>query len=364
MKKPDYSNSILNVSNSILHFYNIKTIYNGIDILDKELKNNYNHIVLILLDGMGINIIKKHLSENDALRKNIKKEISSVFPPTTVAATNSVLSGFPPFVHGNLGWMQYNKFTDSYPIVFKNIDYYDESKILEEQFQKKYLNYKDIFAQIKDKQPDLMVTSIFPDFIEGGCASFTEEVDRVLSIVKNKKSFTYCYWTDPDATIHEKGVNSIETGVVMKKLNNEYERLLDNISNDVLVITIADHGLIDVEEINLFEYENITKYFKRKPALEPRATAFYIIDNEYENFEKEFNKTFGKYFLLFTKEEVLRSGLFGWGIKHELFDDFIGDYLAIAFSTKMFSLSVGSMFAAHHAGITEEELMVPLIINK
>lgn len=364
MKKPDYNNSILNVTNSILHFYGIKTEYSGIKILDKKLDRNYNHVVLILLDGMGINIINNHLNENAGLRKNIKREISSVFPPTTVAATNSVLSGLPPFVHGNLGWMQYNKFDDSYPIVFRNIDYYDGTKVLVENFQKKYLDYKDIFTQIKEKQPEMVVTSIFPDFIEGGCSSFGEEVDRVLNIVKSKKSFTYCYWTDPDATIHEKGVNSIEVSLIMKALNNDYERLIDNVNDDVLVITIADHGLIDIEEINIFECANITKYLKRRPALEPRATVFYINENENEQFEKEFNKTFGSDFLLLTKEEVLKSGLFGSGVKHHLFDDFIGDYLSIAISNKMFAFTSDSNFVAHHAGIMEEEMMVPLIINK
>lgn len=363
MKKPDYTNSILNVTNSILHFYDIETAYNGIELLDKKLERNYNHIVLILLDGMGINIINNHLSEKDSLRKNIKKEIFSVFPPTTVAATNSVLSGLPPFVHGNLGWMHYNKFADNYPIVFKNIDYY-ENKVLEEDFREKYLNYQDIFSQIKEKHPDIIVTSLFPDFIEGGSSSFGEEVDRVLNIVKNKNSFTYCYWINPDAIIHEKGVNSIETSLIMKSLNNEYERLLENIDDDVLVITIADHGLIDIEEIMLFEYQNITKFFKRKPALEPRATAFYIKDNEFDNFEKEFNKTFGSDFLLLSKEEVLKSGLFGTGIKHQFFDDYIGDFLSIGKFNKMFTLSGESKFFAHHAGITEQEMMVPLIINK
>jgi len=364
MKKPDYNNSILNVTNSILHFYGIKTEYSGIKILDKKLDRNYNHVVLILLDGMGINIINNHLNENAGLRKNIKREISSVFPPTTVAATNSVLSGLPPFVHGNLGWMQYNKFEDCYPVVFKNIDYYDEDRILIEKFQKEYLNYKDIFVQIKEKHPDYLVTSIFPDFIVGGCASFSEEVDRILEIVKSKNSFTYCYWTDPDATIHETGVNSLKTSLVMNNLNNEYERLVNNVDDDVLIITIADHGLIDVEEIKIFEYENITKFFKRNPALEPRATAFYIKENQLKNFEKEFKKTFGKDFLLLSKEEVLNSELFGQGNKHNLFDDFIGDYLSIAITNKMFSLSNDGKFVAHHAGLSELEMIVPLIINK
>ena len=65
------------------------------------------HIIYVLLDGLGLNVVKKHLSKDDALRKYCLKGISSVFPPTTVAATNAVLSATPPIVNGHIGWVQY-----------------------------------------------------------------------------------------------------------------------------------------------------------------------------------------------------------------------------------------------------------------
>ena len=106
IKFPDYNNSIMNVSNSILKYYGVKTNYNGIDILDKKLENEYNHIIYILLDGMGSNIVKKLLKKSDGLRRYMRKEITSVFPPTTVAATDAVISGVPPITNGHLGWVQ------------------------------------------------------------------------------------------------------------------------------------------------------------------------------------------------------------------------------------------------------------------
>ena len=38
---PNYENSILNLINSILHYYHVETKYNGIDILDKRLEKEY-----------------------------------------------------------------------------------------------------------------------------------------------------------------------------------------------------------------------------------------------------------------------------------------------------------------------------------
>lgn len=37
---PDYENSILNLINSILKYYNVTTKYNGLSILDQKLEKN------------------------------------------------------------------------------------------------------------------------------------------------------------------------------------------------------------------------------------------------------------------------------------------------------------------------------------
>ena len=63
-----------------------------------------------------------------------------------------------------------------------------------------------------------------------------------------------------------------------------------------------------------------------------------------------------------TKKELYDSGLLGYGTKHPLLDDFIGDFLAISTSDKMFNFKGHSLFKGHHAGLTKDEMQVPLII--
>ena len=43
IKYPDYTNSIINVSNTFLHHYGIQTEFNGIKELEKQLESNPNH---------------------------------------------------------------------------------------------------------------------------------------------------------------------------------------------------------------------------------------------------------------------------------------------------------------------------------
>ena len=92
---PNYDHSILNLINSILRKYNVQTNYKGLPVLDEKLKENHDNIVLIILDGMGNNILE-NISKNGFFNKNKIDKITSVSPSTTTAAITTYYSGKPP----------------------------------------------------------------------------------------------------------------------------------------------------------------------------------------------------------------------------------------------------------------------------
>ena len=59
MIRPDYNNSILNLITSILKYYNVESKYNSLPEIDEILKKDYNNVVLLILDGMGENILNE-----------------------------------------------------------------------------------------------------------------------------------------------------------------------------------------------------------------------------------------------------------------------------------------------------------------
>ncbi|AIO19314.1 Type I phosphodiesterase / nucleotide pyrophosphatase [Candidatus Izimaplasma bacterium HR1] len=359
---PDYNNSILNVTNSILKYYGVKTKYSTIPLLDMELAKGYNHIIYILLDGMGVNVINKHLDKSQALRKHIKKEITSVFPPTTVAATDAVLSGLPPLVNGHIGWTQYFKDEDMDVVVFLNEDYYT-NKIPKEDLRTKYLSFKKIYEQITDVNPNIETTEFFPAFRPNGSKSFNEQIEKVLIKTHNTdQSFNYIYWTEPDFTEHIYGTDSEQVKDVLNNLNKDFEELIDNITDDTLVITIADHGLTNIKETILYDYPDVTDLLKRKPSIEPRAANFFVKDGKQKEFKENFNKHFSNHFKLYTKQEFLDSKLLGEGTPHPKLDEFLGDFFAISISEYMFIFDKSSNYIGHHAGLSKDEMIVPLIM--
>ncbi|HKL61700.1 MAG TPA: alkaline phosphatase family protein [Acholeplasma sp.] len=359
---PDYHNSILNVSASILKHYGVKTNHSDISELTVHLDNNPKHVILVLLDGMGMNILKENTDPNFLLRKHIKKEITSVYPSTTVAATTSVISGLSPFEHGHIGWTQYNKKEDSNTVVFLNTDFYDEKKVLKENFKDRELYYETIFEKIKDKNPNLRVNELFPNFRPKGFASFKQQVEALISISKGTPSFSYCYWTQPDYLIHESGVKSDDVKALMSSLEANYKYLCENVSKDTLIITIADHGLVDIKAIPIIKEKVLLSTLKRLPSVEPRCCAFFVKDDQHDLFKSEFKRIFDDKFMLMTKKEFFDSKLLGAGEKHIGLDDYVGDYMAIATSPYIISFKEENFFKAHHAGLLTDEMTVPLLI--
>ena len=57
---PDYNDSILNLSCSILNHYGIAAKHPGLPEVDSILSQNFKHVVVILLDGLGMNILENN----------------------------------------------------------------------------------------------------------------------------------------------------------------------------------------------------------------------------------------------------------------------------------------------------------------
>lgn len=361
--RPDYRRSIVNLTSSLLKHFDLETYHPSLSALDEVLKRDYKHILLVVLDGMGENILDAHLKQEDLLKQARKSTLTSVFPATTTAATTSLMSGKTPYEHGFLGWNQFFKNEDIHYEIFMGTDFYDKDKEIPKDFHKKHFEYKSALESIKEKHPSLCVKAFQPTPVdEKGHETFKEGVDRYLSMQRDApRSFAYLYSQAPDLHAHEYGTESIEVNRGMRTLNNELTRLRHTMDDDTLVVVTADHGLIDIVEIPLFEFHDLTSTFEHLPANEPRMTNFFIKDTHREHFINFFNEHFSKYFNLYTKNELLSKKLLGHGEKHPHVDECLGDFIAVAKSKYMFKLSDDKSHKAHHAGITDAEMRVPLI---
>jgi hypothetical protein len=374
--RPDYDNCILNIVSSILKHYGIDTGYSTIDLLDNILLKNYKNIVLMIFDGMGADVLEKNLRPESFLRSNIKRRVTSVFPSTTTAAMTAYYSGLSPNEHGWLGWSLYFKEFNGCIDTFTNQDSFSKTNNYSLHAAYTLMPYKSIFQLIDEANGYVKSYTVIPEKItmadgpniEVRISSEESLFDSILELCnKEGRKFIMSYWLEPDSTMHEKGCYTDDVKLYMQKLDELVLKMHKEL-NDTVVIISADHGQIDISgEIYLNEIPEIDECLVMPPSIEPRAASLFVKPGMEEVFEERFKKYFSDDFILIPREVVLSSGLLGKGKPHRKVDDFIGNYLACAVTGKLLRYRTLTyrepyVFKGHHAGLTEKEMLVPLIV--
>lgn len=352
--KPNFDNCLLNVTSAIQMKYGFNSKYEVNQIVFDKIKDK-KHVFLIVLDGLGKNVLEKYLDVNSFLFKYSIDFISSVFPPTTVAATSALLSGKAPGETGWIGWHQYFDEFKKDIVMFKNTTY-DTGEKLSIDIPHTYLGFDPFYYKFKNVKCE----ELYPSFKEEGFAKFNKLVGRLLEISQtDDETFTYCYWDEPDKTIHEFGLKHKNTKKVVKNLDMNLNKFYKKCGPSSAIIVVADHGLVDTKYFTLMDYPDIVECLVRRPTIETRTLAFKVKNGE--RFVELFRKYFGDYFILYDKKSFLESGFLGDDYKKAA--PFVADYIAIATGeySMVYERST-TMFKAAHAGGTNEEMMVPLII--
>lgn len=356
---PDYTRCLVNVASSLERAFGLTPAHNTLPECDGRLKK-YDKVVLLLLDGMGTDIMRRHLAPDGFFRSHLDTEITTVFPPTTVAATTSVQSGLTPWEHGWLGWDCYFKEVDQNVTVFRNTISNSDTPAAEVPLAETYRPYRSIVQRLQEQ--GILACSMAP-FGENQVDSLPEMGERLLELTaKPGKAFFYCYWAEPDHTLHTAGVDAPEVGELLRSMEAQVEEFCGKL-RDTLVIVVADHGHRNIKGLCVEDYPDIMECLKRLPSVESRAVSWFIKPEKKADFEAAFHRHFEGEFLLLSREEVAKTGLLGVGACHPGTEDSLGDYLMPSIGDLCLCNTQESAhrFVSGHAGLTDVEMHIPLI---
>ncbi|MCR5253037.1 MAG: alkaline phosphatase family protein [Treponema sp.] len=357
---PDYNNCIVNFSNSILKFYGLKPNHPTMTAVDRILAKNFRNVVVIILDGLGMDTINHHLQPDDFLRRNLKAGITSVFPSSTTPGLTSFETAKMPIEHGWLGETMF--FRQEYKIVncfdntlkdssepagfFYLADYYLPNEKMDEKLSKIGKVQVNRISPI-GKNPFAKIDSI---------------VARVKRVCSSKwKTFTFAYCDEPFVTMKEKGAYHPDNTQLVKILNEKMEVLSNSLTDSAILIT-STHGITDVENIMLSKDKEIVEMLQFPISMESRAVSFYVKPEFKDDFRQKFEAKYGKDFILYSKDEVDQKKLFGAGEPNQNITG-IGDFIAIATEEKAFIWDENSPSKiCACGGLTDKEVSVPLII--
>jgi predicted AlkP superfamily pyrophosphatase or phosphodiesterase len=388
---PDYRHSLVSVTASLLRYFGVRSDNGSLPALDTALAMTPKRVAILLFDGLGVAQLERYLPQDSFLRANMADRVSSVFPSTTVAAMNSYYSGLYPIQHGWLGWSLYFKEFGRAIDVFPRLDSVSKQKIPATYPVWNMLSYPSVpdliegsslhsYERGKNKVVTIMPPGIGIPGSSGETVSsvdldhFFDSVERSLSCRLNAycKSLTLAYWPDPDMTLHKKGGKGAESEACVRDLDARCAALAERLDEDTLLVVSADHGHVDVDSyVDIDLIPGLVECLVLPPFLETRAAMFYVKQERRNSFEEIFRNRLSRSFALFTREEIFSRELFGFADAvhpaHPKTDDFIGDYLIVAIGNQGLKYyepdhDHSRDFASHHAGLTMEEMLIPLVL--
>ncbi|MBE6138042.1 MAG: hypothetical protein E7176_06575 [Erysipelotrichaceae bacterium] len=353
---PNYNDTLLNVISAIRANYGYSHKYSpNPNVFDRK----YGKVIILILDGMGEVILNRNFKEDSFIRSHYAFSVSSIYPSTTAAATTSIKSGLSPIESGWTGWENYIREINRNVILFTGVNYFNDEPTGILPF--KYIPYNMFY-----KDMDIKGYCIEPDFSKPK-HDINDVLKESIRINKlNEKQVQYVYYTEPDSIMHEFGADSQSAIDICSELDKKVEEYASKLSSDTLLIISADHGHLNVKEIAFYACKPILDLLNRRPSNDSRCITFSVKKNKHKEFEKIFNALFSSVYKLYKASDAISLGFFGASddIINPRCDDFLGDYVAVAISNYYLNYKGEDSFSfkSHHAGITADEMRVPICL--
>lgn len=362
--------------------------YSAIHKITHEIKAAQN-VVLLVIDGMGVDALRllKKDSPHNFLAKHHSATLTSLFPSTTAAIITSFYTGMAPGEHGFPAWYVYLKEVNK-SVAILPFRTRDRKKLRTNR--EKILFPKSIFADFPAETYFLLKKKLangtYNKWLKGkakkiGVPNFRTLLSRTREILQKEangdknsqnRKYLYLYWGEYDERCHYHGKEGKESREYLKMLDEEIKTFVRKAKGtNTLLLVVADHGHIlagKKRTICLNDHPLFTECLERVCCGEPRAVFCYVKPNCRQKFEQYVKHQLGKYCTLHRTEELIQQGYFGLLPPHPRLRERIGDYVLITkenYALRHYSnekeKAKKSQFLSNHGGISEEEMLVPLV---
>lgn len=367
-----------------------------VQTLSGELERT-DHILFVLIDGLGVSIMEQHLEAEGFLRGGFRRELRAVFPSTTTVALTSLASGAWPGTHGLTGWWTHFPDTALTMALLPFRERFTNRDMRDSGTEATAL----IHAQALWGCGNRDVHIVLPRSIKGGsynewfnAGAVSGESVRTKKLAKRVRqlirasrgpTLTYVYLPQVDSRSHRCGPYSDETAETARELERTCAHLLKQARaasrGSVSMIVTADHGQISTppeRELLIHHDDPIARYFRVPPSGDARACQLWLntdrpVSEQLPELEELLRKRItdipggdSEYALVET-DDLIQAGLLGpveltpavrvrWGDAVLLSaGDLAVEYVA----------PDGSFhgFQGNHSGLSPEEMRIPLIIR-
>ncbi len=341
-----------------------------------------DHLVFVAADGFGAGLLESLCAEGLARPKRATT-LRTVFPSTTASAFTSLATGEWPGRHGAVGWYTYMPHIDAVGTIIPFVRSADGTPLAELGLPvEKALPVPSVFAgvdgEILSLLPETIADSTFSMYVTGGTprrgyGSFAEVVDVMASRIRNAAgpTYTYLYLPHIDAAGHEVGFSDHRTLWAARSVVGFLNELAQEVEGRARIVVTADHGGLDAsaDQIHLMRAEDsLIKLLRREPSGDSRVIYFHVRKRWESEFEAAFRDRFGERFLLLEVEDAEEMELFGPGRLSPETRPRLGTFIALSCGADVLLYEwprrqgKGAPHVGYHSGLSEAEMLVPLVV--
>ena len=341
------------------------------------------HIVFVLADGLGLDMIEQGGEGANVLRAHLAMELRAIFPASTVVALTTLMTGEWPAQHAVTGWWTHVEAIGGPATVLPYVRRRDDRSLGELGVQPQDLFPLPALTPKMTRDtlvltPEAIAGSVYSRYGTGGepavgYETLAEGVEQTIGAVlgADGPSFVYLYIPHLDHAAHEHGPWSAEATQALHAINQLFGLLARELHGQAVVALSADHGHLGVtgdEVLLIREDDGLPELLAAEPAGDSRVLHFHVRPGAHEAFAARFRELFGETFLLLTTQEVDELRLFGPEPLSPLTAERLGDFVAISRGAQVLGYHPANgarellRHASHHSGLRPEELRIPLLL--
>jgi predicted AlkP superfamily pyrophosphatase or phosphodiesterase len=238
--------------------------------------------------------------------------------------------------------------------------------------------HKNLNAKCFSFAPKKIANTNFTNFISSytkiiPSTSYTNTFTKLKSVLlspSRKRRFLHAYIPDFDSLSHLYGTHSEPTLNCFRLLDKKIKNFLNSIkSTNTKVIITADHGFLDIKPKNNIWVDDIAGLddcLSLPLTGEPRVRYCYLKLSKIKDFKRIISSKLSKYCWCFNSEQLITDNFYGLGKPNKKLFDRVGDFVLIMKDGYILKQNLANEKNRHltignHGGVTDDEMLVPLI---
>ncbi len=353
--------------------------------------------VLLILDGVGYlklqEMISRHpemwLARVSSAGAGTAMPLTSVFPSTTANALTSFATGLSSQRHGMLGYRLYLRETGTITNMIQLSvlgNGHGESAVAAGLDIGTFLGVPTAYERLTACGVHTHVvlsrhiassglssllyrsnqTSIHPVISFSDLAITTRRILRTAQA----ETFVSAYWGSPDAAAHVYGPDSDAYEAELLSLDATLAREWGDLPPDVSVMITSDHGMVTMQPedyLPIADFPDLQTALLLPPVGEPRANYLHLRNHGVGLSDEIRHRISAAGLTCIASRDAVAAGLFGAdGSPSSETIDRIGDFIvtSVGRTALYHPYPDARMLGGMHGGLTDREMLVPLILTR